>query len=81
MKTVCETCGKVIDSYDALTVSGYGRMFKKYDGLTFCSVGCASSFFSKEDEEHKKENTDRKRGFLPFRKKDPVSTHSDHREE
>jgi len=81
MKTVCETCGKIIDSYDALTISGYGKMFKKYNGLAFCSVGCASSFFSKEAEDSKKENTSHKSGLPIFDRKDPTSAPSNHREE
>jgi len=48
MKTVCENCGKVIDTLEALQISTYHGKLEKYDHMQFCSIRCLIGFFKKE---------------------------------
>ena len=47
MKTVCENCGKVIDTLDALHIMAYQKL-AKYRDTNFCSIQCLAEFFKKE---------------------------------
>mgnify|MGYP000900742089 CR=1 FL=1 len=50
MKTVCENCGKVVDSIEAIQTLAYGEL-RKYYAMRFCSVQCLAEFFKKELEQ------------------------------
>ena len=49
MKTVCENCGKIVDTINAIQTLAYGEL-QKYRGMCFCSIKCIAEFFKKEHE-------------------------------